>query len=221
MTRNKKYLLHGDVVFSDNLCFCDLQGEQSDQPTLRDKNRKIQAVFVDSWRPSNTGQTKESPATSRRTYSNTSHTHPGHLQHLSLTYSHDNQTSHAKLNELTENGRVTHPTCRSRLESDPIDRGDLPADALQGKVESLENSLDQIYRKMKTELRDVRESIRMINRYSAGSSSSMSPSQSMKNNSMYPYRYSRTTDHVDVWRNGEENNNLAENISQVTFSCWS
>ncbi|XP_058960695.1 intermediate conductance calcium-activated potassium channel protein 4 isoform X3 [Pocillopora verrucosa] len=175
-----------------------LEGEQSDQPTLRDKNRKIQAVFVDSWRPSNTGQTKESPATSRRTYSDTSHTHPGHLQHLSLTYGHDNQTSHAKLNELTENGRVTHPTCRSRLESDPIDRGDLPADALQGKVESLENSLDQIYRKMKTELRDVRESIRMINRYSAGSSSSMSPSQSMKNNSMYPYRYSRTTDHVDV-----------------------
>ncbi|XP_022796449.1 intermediate conductance calcium-activated potassium channel protein 4-like isoform X2 [Stylophora pistillata] len=175
-----------------------LEEEPSAEPTQRDQNRKMQAVLVDSWRPSNFGQANESPASTRRTHSDTGHTHPGHLQHLSLTYSPDNHTSNGKLNDLREHGRVTQLTRRSRLESDPIDRGYLPSDDLQGKVESLENSLDQIYRKMKTELGDVRESIRKINRYSAGSSYSMSPSPSTKNNNMYPCRYPRTTDHVDV-----------------------
>ena len=211
MTGIKKYWLRGDLAFSRNFCFGNLQEEPSAEPTQRDQNRKMQAVLVDSWRPSNFGQANESPASTRRTHSDTGHTHPGHLQHLSLTYSPDNHTSNGKLNDLSEHGRVTQLTRRSRLESDPIDRGYLPSDDLQGKVESLENSLDQIYRKMKTELGDVRESIRKINRYSAGSSYSMSPSPSTKNNNMYPCRYPRTTDHVDVWQNREENNNPAEN----------
>ena len=181
-----------------NFCFRDLQEEPSIEPPHKDKNRKVQSVLVDPWRPLNTGQTHGSLPATKPVNSHTSHTHPGHLQHLSLTYSHDNHTSHGKLNELSENGRVTHSTFRSRLESDPIDKGDVPPDALHGKVESLESSLDQIYRKMKAELKDVRDSIRMLNRYSAESSSSASPLQSTKHNNMYPFRYSRTTEHVDV-----------------------
>lgn len=171
------------------------------EPPQKDKNRKVQAVLVDSWRPSNTGLTQ------RPTFPNSHDSQPnsGQLQHLSLTYNqvdkypngHSNHLPHCKLHELGENSRVASPTFRSRLESDPIDRGDMPVDALHGKVESLENALDQIYRKMKTDLRDVRDSIKVLSRHSSESSSSTSPLPPTKSN-MYHFRYPRTKEHIDV-----------------------
>ena len=75
----------------------------------------------------------------------------------------------------------------------------MPADALHGKVESLENSLDQIYRKMKSDLRDVRDSIKVLNRHSAESSStSPLPPMGSKNNMFY-FRYPQAkADHINV-----------------------
>ena len=190
------------VTFLGYIYLYDLQEEP---PPQRDKNRKVQAVFVDSWRPSNAGQS-QAPPSPKCTNSHSGHPNPGQLQHLSLAYNqvdkfssgHNNHSSYGKLHESGENSRVTFPAFRSRLESDPIDRGDIPPEALHGKVESLENSLDQIYRKMKTDLRDVRDSIKTFSRYSAESSSSTSPLPPTKNNNMHPFRFPRTTDHVDV-----------------------
>lgn len=195
--------------FSAYSCFYVLQ-EQPPKSTVElphiDKNRKVQAVLVDSWRPQNTGQTQR-PSSLNSTNSDDGQRNPGQLQHLSLTYNqvdklsngHSNHSPHCKLHDFDENSRTTSSTFRSRLESDPIDRGDMPADALHGKVESLENSLDQIYRKMKSDLRDVRDSIKVLSRHSAESSSTTSllPPMATKNN-MYHFRYPQTKDHIDV-----------------------
>lgn len=94
-----------------------------------------------------------------------------------------------------QNSRVTR---RSRNESDPIDRGVVPADALHCKVESVENALDQIYFKMKTELRDVRDSLKMLNRHSQSSSNPMSPLPPTKPDSYSYLTSTRALDRVDV-----------------------
>ena len=99
--------------------------------------------------------------------------------------------THGNLTEVGDNSRFAY---RSRKESDPIDRGVLPADAVHGKIESLENALDQIYCKMKSELRDVRDSLKLINRYPE----SLSPLPPAKTNSAHTFSYPRTTEHVDV-----------------------
>ena len=99
---------------------------------------------------------------------------------------------YGKLTEVGDNSRVTY---RSRKESDPIDRGLIPADALHGKVESIEISLDQIYSKMKTELRDVRDSLKPLQRYPEYA---LSPTPPTKISSSFPYAYPRSTDRVDV-----------------------
>lgn len=171
------------------------------EPAQKDKNRKVQAVLVDSWRPSNAGQTQ----TPKSPNSHEAQSNPGQLQHLSLTYSqgdkypngHSNHLPHCKLHELGENSHVVSPSFRARLESDPIDRGDMPADALHGKVDSLENALDQIYHKMKTDLKDVRDSIKVLSRHSSESSSSTSPLPPTRSN-MYHFGYPRTKDRIDV-----------------------
>lgn len=103
--------------------------------------------------------------------------------------------SYGKVTEVGDNSRVT---LRPRKESDPIDRGVVPADALHGKVESLESALDQIYYKMKTELRDVRDSLKSLNRYSDSSSTLLSPLPLQRTNTTLSFSYPRTTDHVDV-----------------------
>ena len=103
--------------------------------------------------------------------------------------------SYGKVTEVNDNCRVT---LRPRKESDPIDRGVTPADALHGKVESLESALDQIYYKMKTELRDVRDSLKSLNRYSDSSSTLLSPLPLQRNNNTLSFSYPRATDHVDV-----------------------
>ena len=77
---------------------------------------------------------------------------------------HRNYASIGKSREF-DDGMCSRVTQRSRNESDPIDQGVIPSETLHGKVESLENALDQIYFKMKTELRDVRDSLKMLNRY--------------------------------------------------------
>ena len=175
------------------------------EPPHIDKNRKVQTVLVDSWRPPNTGQTKR-PSSLNSTNSDDGQPNPGQLQHLSSTYNqvdklsngHSNHSPHSKLLDFDENSRTTSSPLRSRLESDPIDRGDMPADALHGKVESLENSLDHIYRKMKSDLRDVRDSIKVLSRHSAESSStSPLPPMATKNN-MHHFRYPQTKDHINV-----------------------
>ena len=94
-----------------------------------------------------------------------------------------------------QNSRVTR---RSRNESDPIDRGVVPADALHCKVESVENALDQIYFKMKTELRDVRDSLKMFNRHSQSSSNPTSPLPPTKPDSYSYLTSTRALDRVDV-----------------------
>ena len=168
------------------------------EPPQKDKNKKVQAVLVDSWRPSNNN-------------SHEGQSNPGHLQHLSLTYNqvdkypdgHSRHLPHCKLHEFGENSHVVSPTFRSRLESDPIDRGVMPADSLHGKVEALENALDQIYLRMKTDLRDVRDSVKVLSRHSMDSSSSTSPLPPTKNN-MYHFRYPRSKDHIDVWPKREK-----------------
>lgn len=99
---------------------------------------------------------------------------------------------YGKLTEVGDNSRVTN---RSRKESDPIDRGLIPADALHGKVESLEIALDQIYSKMKTELRDVRDSLKPLQRYPEYA---LSPTPPTKISSFFPQGYPRSTDRVDV-----------------------
>jgi len=177
------------------------------EPSHIDKNRKAQAVLVDSWRPPKTGQ-KHRPSSLNSINSDDGQPNPGHLQHLSPTYNqvdklsngHSYHSPHCKLLDFDETSRTTSSSYRSRLESDPIDRGVMPADALHGKVESLENSLDQIYRKMKSDLRDVRDSIKVLSRHSAESSSTTSPLPSMSSkNNMYHFRYPQTAkDHIDV-----------------------
>lgn len=196
--------------FSAYFCFYVLQEQppkSSLEPPHIDKNRKGQAVLVDSWRPSKTGQ-KQRPSSLNST--NSEDGQP--LPHLSLTYNqvdklslngHSNHSPHCKLLDFDENSRTTSSSYRSRLESDPIDRGVMPADALHIKVESLENSLDQIYRKMKSDLRDVRDSIKVLSRHSAESSSTTSPLPPMgSKNNMYHFRYPQTkAERIDVWRN--------------------
>ena len=89
--------------------------------------------------------------------------------------------------DVNDNSRVTF---RTRKESDPIDRGEIPTDALHGKIESLENALDQIYRRMKTELRDVRDSLASLSPLSSSRAFSYS----------HGFGYQRTKEHADVWR---------------------
>lgn len=166
-------------------------------------------MLVESWRSPKTGQ-KQRPSSLNSTNSDDCHPNPGHLQHLSLTYNqvdklsngHSNHSPHCKLLDFDENSRTTSSTYRSRLESDPIDRGVMPADALHGKVESLENCLDEIYRKMKSDLRDVRDSIKVLSRHSVESSSTTSPLPPMgSKNNMYHFRYPQAkADHINVWR---------------------
>ena len=103
--------------------------------------------------------------------------------------------SYGKVTEVGDNSRIP---LRPRKESDPIDRGVIPADALHGKVESLESALDQIYYKMKTELRDVRDSLKSLNRYSDSSSTLLSPLPLQRTNNTLSFSYPRTTDQVDV-----------------------
>ena len=161
-------------------------------------------MLVDSWRSPKTVQ-KQRPSSLNSTNSDDGQPNPGHL---SLTYNqvhklsngHSNHSPHCKLLDFDENSRTTSSTYRSRLESDPIDRGVMPADVLHGKVESLENSLDQIYRKMKSDLRDVRDSIKVLRRHSAESSSTTSPLPPMgSKNNMFHFRYPQTkADHINV-----------------------
>ena len=103
--------------------------------------------------------------------------------------------SYGKVTEVGDNSRIP---LRPRKESDPIDWGVIPADALHGKVESLESALDQIYYKMKTELRDVRDSLKSLNRYSDSSSTLLSPLPLQRTNNTLSFSYPRTTDQVDV-----------------------
>lgn len=164
-------------------------------------------MLVDSWRSPKTGK-KQRPSSLNSPNSDDGQPNPGHLQHNSLTYNqveklsngHSNHSPHCKLLDFDENSRTTSSTYRSRLESDPIDRGVMPADVLHGKVESLENSLDQIYRKMKSDLRDVRDSIKVLSRHSAESSSTTSPLPPMgSKNNMFHFRYPQTkADHINV-----------------------
>ena len=46
--------------------------------------------------------------------------------------------------------------------SDHIDRGAMPLELLQTRIDSVENSLDQIYGKVKGELRDIRDAIKTL-----------------------------------------------------------
>lgn len=187
--------------------FEEQQPKSSLEPPHIDKNRKGQAVLVESWRSPKTGL-KQRPSSLNSTNSDDGHPNPGHLQHLSLTYNqvdklsngHSNHSPHCKLLDFDENSRTTSSTYRSRLESDPIDRGVMPADALHGKVESLENCLDEIYRKMKSDLRDVRDSIKVLSRHSVESSSTTSPLPPMgSKNNMYHFRYPQAkADHINV-----------------------
>lgn len=94
-----------------------------------------------------------------------------------------------------QNSRVTR---RARNESDPIDRGVVPADALHCKVESIENALDQVYFKMKTELRDVRDSLKTLNRHSESSSDPMSPLPPITTDSHSYLTSTRALDRIDV-----------------------
>ena len=195
--------------FSAYLCFYVLQEQPPRspmEPPQIDKNRKGQAVSVESWRPSKTGQTQR-PSSLNSTNSDEVQPNPGNLQHLSLTYNqvdklsngYSNHSPHCKLLDFDENSRNTSSTFRYRLESDPIDRGVMSADALHGKVESLENSLDQIYRKMKSDLRDVRDSIKVLSRHSAESSSTSPLANMGSKNNMYHFRYPQSkADHIDV-----------------------
>jgi hypothetical protein len=46
--------------------------------------------------------------------------------------------------------------------SDHIDRGAMPFEMLQSRIDSVESSLDQIYGKVKGELRDIRDAIKTL-----------------------------------------------------------
>ena len=163
----------------------------------KDKFRKVQTVLVDPWaRTSNFGQTRP-PLSPKSSNSLPDHlSYPGQLQFTNpldnYSNNHRNHVTHGKFIDVSDN-RVRF---RSRQESDPIDRGDIPTDALNGKMESLENALDQIYRKMKTELSDVRDSLKLLNRYSESSPSLVSPRP--RTNNGHSFSYPRTTDQVNV-----------------------
>ena len=182
------------------MSFYSLQ-EEVETPALEssqtDKTRKVHAVLVDSWtQPSNNQPSSPRSFNSHQGHSSSSTQYQFVNPSDKCSNGYRNYTSYGKVTEMGDNSRVT---LRPRKESDPIDRGEIPADALHGKVESLESALDQIYYKMKTDLRDVRDSLKSLNRYSDSSSTLLSPLPLARtNNNTHSFSYSRTTDHVHV-----------------------
>ncbi|XP_068719146.1 small conductance calcium-activated potassium channel protein 3-like [Montipora capricornis] len=165
------------------------------EPPQHEENRKVPGMFVDSWMQSTTTGPVLPTAINL---------HP--IQSGSAIQSnnpvekypngHRNYASIGKSTEF-DDGMRSRVTQRSRNESDPIDQGVISSETLHGKVESLENALDQIYFKMKTELRDVRDSLKMLNRYpeSPNMASPFPPSRTDSRSFIFP----RTVvDRVDV-----------------------
>ena len=160
----------------------------------KDKCRKVSAL-VDSWaQPSSTGPSSPKLSHSCQRYSSPSAPTQVFSPLETFPNGHRNYMPYGKFTELEDNSGVAY---RSRHESDPIDRGVVPVDALHGKVESLEDALDQIYCKMKTELRDVRDSLKSMNRYSE-SSGLLSPLTPSITNNTPLFSYQRTSNHVDI-----------------------
>lgn len=165
----------------------------STEPFQKDKCRKVSALqLVDSWaQPSSTGPSSPKFSSSCQRYSSPSAPPQVLSPQETFPNEHRNYVPNGKFAESGDNSRVAY---RSRNESDPIDRGVVPIDALHGKVESLEDALDQIYCKMKTELRDVRDSLKSVNRYTE-CSGLLSPSRT---NNTPSFSYQRTSNQVDV-----------------------
>lgn len=76
-----------------------------------------------------------------------------------------NYLLYCKLFDFDENSCIIFLIYWFRLESDFIDWGVMFVDVLYGKVELLENCLDEIYCKMKSDFRDVCDLIKVLSRY--------------------------------------------------------
>lgn len=131
------------------------------------RSNSVQAVLVDSWKsPSEHQQLLDLPEKPVIQVEKQKDAVPKiYMNHLEHAHVYDGELGRE---DVRANKRfMKRPECLRKTSdlstsSDHIDRGVMSFDMLQTRINSVESSLDQIYGKVKGELRDIRDTIKTL-----------------------------------------------------------
>lgn len=127
------------------------------------RSNSVQAVLVDSWKSPEDQEKQDKPVTVDK-QKEIPKIYTNHLGETPIqSFDGDVNRDEIRNKRLTlKRPEILRKSSDLSTSSDHIDRGAMSFDMLQTRINSVESALDQIYGKVKGELRDIRDAIKTL-----------------------------------------------------------
>lgn len=124
------------------------------------QSNSVQAVLVDSWKSPEDQEKKDKPVEKQKEIPKIYTNHLGDTLVQGFGDVNHDETRHKRY--TLKRPEILRKTSDLSTSSDHIDRGAMSFDMLQTRIDSVESALDEIYGKVKGELRDIRDTIKTL-----------------------------------------------------------